>query len=109
MRIQLQIRIAIAALVLLAGSLLTIMGVKYVRMDPDLRRFMDTKARAQRGDIKAQYDLAVFYGSGKGTTTNDTAAMMCIRSAAKQGEPRAQAVLGAFLVNGGKGSRQDDN
>src|SRR6266850_720969 len=108
MRIQTKKRIAIAAFVLLIASLLPLMVMHYTRLDPEVRRFLDMKGLAQRGDLKPKYDLAVFYGSGKGTPTNDAAAMMWIRSAAKQGEPRAQAVLAAFYVNGGKGSRQDD-
>ena len=75
---------------------------------PDVRLFQFAKRQAERGNLKAQYDLALLYANGKGTATNETEAMKWIRKAAAQGEPRSQALLGASYANGGKGSPQDD-
>ncbi len=61
---------------------------------------------AQEGDPDAQYQLAVFYESGKGIAEDQGQAFYWFEKSAKQGNARAQYNLGVMYENGW-GTAQD--
>lgn len=58
------------------------------------------KAKAEKGDISARYELGVAYYNGRGAPQDYTEAFKWIRSAAGAGNAEAQAVLGAMYYAG---------
>ncbi|EMJ2133539.1 sel1 repeat family protein [Salmonella enterica] len=60
---------------------------------------------AEQGDMKAQTDLGLAYGSGNSIPQDYTKAMYWYNQAAKQGYAPAQFNLGLFYENGWGGSR----
>ena len=54
----------------------------------------DLKARAEKGDSEAQFDLATCYHEGQGVDQNYTEAVKWLRKAAEQGVAEAQCNLG---------------
>ena len=61
--------------------------------------FQKTKARAEAGDVDAQYQLAKFYISGKGTGKNEVEAVKWYRRVARQNDARGQSMLGVMYTN----------
>jgi TPR repeat protein len=57
-------------------------------------RFEEAKAKAEKGDIEAQYDLGVYYQLGEGVARNETEAAKWYRKAAEQGDATSQLFLG---------------
>jgi uncharacterized protein len=57
-------------------------------------RFEETKAKAEKGDIEAQYALGVYYHLGEGVARNETEAAKWYRKAAEQGDATSQLFLG---------------
>jgi uncharacterized protein len=55
---------------------------------------------AEKGDVAAQINLAVFYMNGWGTRQNYAAALYWFQSAAKSGSPLAHTNLGILYLNG---------
>lgn len=55
---------------------------------------------AEKGDVAAQVNLAVFYMNGWGTQQNYAAALYWLQSAAKSGSARAHTNLGILYLNG---------
>ena len=55
---------------------------------------------ANKGDSKAQVELASFYREGKGVDADETEAAWWYRKAAKQGEAEAQFHLGIMYLEG---------
>lgn len=53
------------------------------------------RARAERGDADAQYDLGVTYVDGRGVSQDDAEAMRWYRLTAEQGQPPRRAASGA--------------
>ena len=64
------------------------------------------RARAEKGDVKAQFDLASMYYYGKGMPQNYAEALRWSRKAADQGHAQAQGALGSMYYDG-KGVPQD--
>ena len=64
------------------------------------------RARAERGDVDAQFYLGVRYADGEGVPQDDAAAVRLYRLAADQGVARAQGNLGVMYSNG-RGVPQD--
>jgi len=64
------------------------------------------RARAEKGDAKAQFDLAFMYYAGKGVPQDYTAAFDWSRKSADQGYAKAQDALG-FMYYEGRGVPQD--
>ena len=64
------------------------------------------RARAERGDAKAQYELARLYYQGKGVPQDHKAAADWYRKSADQGNAKAQYGVG-FMYYDGKGVPQD--
>jgi hypothetical protein len=69
-------------------------------------RFEQWTSRAQKGDARAQYDLANAYLRGNGVTINVKKAVAWLEKSAAQGYVRAQYRLG-YLYLTGKGVTQD--
>jgi TPR repeat protein len=67
-----------------------------------LKKFNETKARAERGDAKAQYNLGVCYKNGEGVAKDKVEAVKWYRKAAEQGSIAAQFGLG-FMYQEGEG------
>jgi TPR repeat protein len=55
---------------------------------------------ADQGYAKAQYNLGILYGTGKGATQDYAEAANWSRKAADQGDPVGQAFLGRFYLSG---------
>lgn len=54
----------------------------------------ETRAQAEKGDAKAQLELAKAYRDGKGVPFDNDAAIQWCRKAAEQGLAEAQSILG---------------
>ncbi len=65
------------------------------------------RARAEQGDVYAQYALGEMYQNGKGVTQDYAEAVRWYRKAARQEFPAAQLNLG-LMYQRGKGVPQDD-
>ncbi len=63
---------------------------------------------AERGDVKAQYELGNMYYLGMGAPQDDAPAMRWWRKAAEQGHASAQAAL-AFMYVIGRSVPQDES
>lgn len=85
-------RIMLYALLALAP-----MGCQH-EMTPE--EFIDLSSRAEKGDPKAQYDLAHCYANGGGGAHKNLERTLywCSKSA-EQGYPRAQLMLGSFYIS----------
>lgn len=68
----------------------------------------EVRREAEEGVAEAQYDLAVMYEEGEGTTQDIKKAFEWYKRAAEQGLPQAQYVLGVMYKEG-KGAPQRDN
>ncbi len=68
--------------------------------EADRKEFLGTKARAQKGDAKAQTDLGFMYDKGNGVAKDETEAVKWYRKAADQGFSKAQYNLGWMYSNG---------
>ena len=62
---------------------------------------------AEQGVAKAQYNLGVMYGKGKGIVKDDSKAIKWWKLAADQGDGKAQTNLG-WMYEKGRGVNQDD-
>ncbi len=62
--------------------------------------FSTMKAKAEQGDLKAQYRMITLYGMGQGTKLDLTEAARWCRKAAERGHPGAQFYLGEMLRQG---------
>jgi TPR repeat protein len=69
--------------------------------------FQETKARAEQGDAKAQFDLAMSYNIGIGVPQDDAESAKWYRKGAEQGDATAQCFLGVFYAQG-RGVPQND-
>jgi TPR repeat protein len=61
--------------------------------------FQDTQAKAEAGDVNAQYILAGMYGKGDGVPKDDAQAVEWYRKVAEQGDARGQSMLGVMYTN----------
>jgi hypothetical protein len=68
--------------------------------EPTGQRFEKTKAKAEKGDAKAQFNLGVMYYDGEGVDKDAAAAAKWFRSAGEQGLASAQFNLGLCFANG---------
>ena len=62
---------------------------------------------AEQGVAKAQYNLGLMYGRGKGIVKDDSKAIEWWKLAADQGDGKAQTNLG-WMYEKGRGVNQDD-
>jgi TPR repeat protein len=69
-------------------------------------QFNAIKAKAEKGDAEAQYDLGVYYGNGQGVAKDEIEAVNWYRKAAEQNYVEAQYNLG-FCYYNGQGVAQD--
>jgi len=60
----------------------------------------DLRARADRGEADAQYELGVMYSDGRGVAQDEDQATAWYRKAAAQGHSDAQFCLGVKYQNG---------
>jgi TPR repeat protein len=67
--------------------------------------FKQLVARAEKGEAKAQSDLAFAYIRGNGVKADEVTAARWARAAAVQGEPNAQYLLGCLTLSGAGTSR----
>ena len=71
------------------------------------KKFVETKAKAEKGDSEAQSLLGFIYANGKGVLKDDKEAGRWFRKAAEQGYAIAQYNLGVMNENG-RGVLKDD-
>jgi TPR repeat protein len=64
------------------------------------QQFEDTKAKAEKGDAIAQYNIAVFYWKGQGVISDWAETEKWLRKSAEQGYPAAQVFLASLLIQG---------
>jgi len=70
-------------------------------MSPEeVKMFTETKAKAEKGDLEAHFNLAACYARGWGVAQDQTEAVKWIRKAADKGYPMAQFSLGNCYDNG---------
>ena len=68
--------------------------------------FVQWRALARQGDMRAQYSLARMYADGTGVAEDDDAVLYWLRAAARQGSVEAQSEL-ALMFSLGRGVRQN--
>lgn len=86
---------------LLVGCLLALPHVCRGDDKVDLvKEFLKTKAKAEQGDVDAQYQLAKLYKAGKGVAKSDQTAVQWYRAVASQKDARGQSMLGVMYTNG---------
>jgi hypothetical protein len=66
----------------------------------DRKRFEEIKAKAEKGDAEAQYNLGQCYASGEGVAKDETEMAKWFRKAADQGFAEAQYNLGHCYASG---------
>jgi TPR repeat protein len=66
----------------------------------EVKAFTETKAKAEKGDLEAHFNLAACYARGWGVAQDQAEAVKWIRKAADQGYPMAQFSLGNCYDNG---------
>jgi TPR repeat protein len=84
-------------LLLLLGFVVSLPGQT---TDAERKQFDAIKAKADKGDIEAQLNLASRYASGNGVAKDPVKAMKWVRKAAGLGSARAQCLLGLNYCNG---------
>src|SRR5271170_1336562 len=62
--------------------------------------FQATQAAADKGDAKAQYELARYYAKGMGVPKDDVKAAQYLRQSADQGYADAQVMFGSCYGRG---------
>ena len=72
----------------------------------ELQLAMYAREAADRGDVRAQYDLGRMYKDGRGVPQDPAEAMKWFRKAAQQGDAQAQYDLGRMYEDG-RGVPQD--
>jgi serine/threonine protein kinase len=72
-----------------------------------IEAFKQCRARAEGGDVGAQYDLGMKYSYGQGTKRNEAAAFEWLEKAATRGHLVAQNRLGIMLTRGA-GVKKDE-
>ena len=77
-----------------------ILGLLAGCSDSPKNTFEGYKARAERGDPVAQYNLGVCYRNGEGVAKDQVEAVKWCRKAAEQGLANAQSNLGFHYANG---------
>ena len=87
------------ALFLCAASLLP-QAMAATPADVARKSFQETKAKAEEGDVKAQYNLGYMYANGQGVPKDAAEAYKWYRKAADQGSAPAQYNLGYMYANG---------
>jgi len=75
--------------------------------DAAKKKFEETKAKAEKGDKFAQYELGQMCRLGEGVPEDDKEAAKWYRKAAEQGVAAAQHLLG-LLCDAGQGVPEDD-
>ena len=76
-------------------TLLLILSVFLMGCDADTER-----GRAERGDVRAQFSLAIAYANGKGVQKDNVEAAKWYRKAAEQGHVVARLTLGLCYAEG---------
>ena len=61
-----------------------------------LKKFQETKAKAEKGDAHAQSNLGVMYATGRGVAKDEVEAVKWYRKAADQGDAGPQVNLGGM-------------
>jgi len=67
----------------------------------------EARAKAEKGDAQAQFDLGWMYDEGKSVEQDSTEAAKWFREAASRGQKRAQFKLG-FMYSTGRGVERND-
>ncbi|MBR2254285.1 MAG: sel1 repeat family protein [Candidatus Methanomethylophilaceae archaeon] len=75
-------------------------GARIVLKDDEVPDIDAIRARAEQGDVSAQYDLATIYRYGKGVDQDNEEAVKWYKMAAEQGDPYAMYNLGIMCSNG---------
>jgi TPR repeat protein len=68
--------------------------------DKEQKLFLEYKAKAEKGDVKAQNSLGLCYNTGYGVKQNNTEAVKWYRKAAEQNDATAQYNMGICYYDG---------
>lgn len=90
----------IAALLCVAGLVLSCAPAPLSESEATKEQFLETKAKAEKGDPQAQTHLGVSYFNGFAVEQDYTEALKWYGRAAEQNDPKAQALLGACHFRG---------
>ncbi len=71
------------------------------------KEIAELRAKAEKGDADAQFNLGFTYAQGAGVTKDDAEAVKWYRKAADQGDASAQFILGV-IYEGGRGVTKDE-
>ena len=64
------------------------------------RAIAELRAKAEKGDATAEWNLGIMYACGQSVPKNEAEALKWYRKSAEHGNPDAQRVLGATYANG---------
>ncbi len=67
--------------------------------EAEVREFLETKSKAEAGNVDAQYKLGGMFAKGAGTAKDDASAVLWYRKVAEQNDPRGQSMLGVMYTN----------
>ena len=93
--------------VVLALSCLSFVGEGQEKAGDAKRDLNEVRAKAEKGDAQAQFDLGWMYDEGKSVEQDSTEAAKWYREAASRGQKRAQFKLG-FMYSTGRGVERND-
>ena len=94
-------------LVVLGLSCLSFEGEGQERVGDAKPDVTEVRAKAEKGDAQAQFDLGFLYDEGKSVEQDSTEAAKWFREAASRGQKRAQFKLG-FMYSTGRGVERND-
>lgn len=89
--------------ILFSVTLICVLGFSSFGMADEIS---DLTAKAEAGDVSAQYSLGMMYATGEGVTQNYQQAVYWWQKAAERGNTAAQFDLGVMYANG-EGVTQD--
>lgn len=75
-------------------------AAKLSRMHANEQEFREILGNAEKGDASAQYEAAMMFASGKGTSPDPKQAAAWLEKASEQGNVKATARLGILLLKG---------
>ena len=64
--------------------------------EAERQAFEEAKAKAEKGDVSAEYRVGLCYATGRGVSEDKGEAMKWLRKAAELGQPNGQYLLGLF-------------
>ncbi len=83
-----------------AKSGYSLADVKLTRIEEQEAKFKQLRNSADRGDLEAQYEVAMMYLKGRGVQTDETKGLAYLKKAADKGDAKAITRLGIISYKG---------